>query len=521
MSARRRIKVVTTGTITLLAVSVAAWAFFTALGIGFGSASAGTLAAPTNVTVPSTVSGTTVPVSWTAPTPPGSGTVSYYVQRYVGATPSAACGTSPSSLITTTSCNDTGVGSGTYTYKVTALWRTWTKQSAASGSVTVQSDATPPTASISFPVNGASYPASAYNAGCTPAGICGSAADATGVQSVKVSVKRNSDNKYWNGSAFSVVSETFNTAALSAAGATATNWNYALALPADGAYTLHVQTTDTLGNAQSGTTYAALSSFNIDTTAPTASITFPVSAGSYKNSTWGAGCTPVGICGTATDVTGVQSVRISIKRNSDNNYWNGTAFSGTSETFNATTLASAGGTSTTWTYGFAMPADDGYTIHVQATDTLGNAQTGTTYAATATFTIDTANPTVTLTFPVNGQSYAIGNNGSSSWNTKSAAACAAQAMCGTAADASGSGIQKVELSILGANGKYWDGTFTSGKANFTSTTQVWNSITGTSSWSQAWGNATFSTTGSYTVSARSTDNAGNVSSAVSATFTTT
>ena len=40
-----------------------------------------------------------------------------------------------------------------------------------------------------------------------------------------------------------------------------------------------------------------------------------------------------------------------------------------SETFNT---ASA---TTSWKYGLALPADDVYTVHVQATDTLGNAQT--------------------------------------------------------------------------------------------------------------------------------------------------
>ena len=271
MNARRRFNIVATSTLLILATATAAWAFWTAIGSGFGSSTAGTLAAPTGVTVPSSVSGSTVHVSWTAPTPPGSGAVSYYVQRFVGSTPSAACGTSPGSLITATSCDDTGVTSGTYSYKVTGVWRTWTAQSSASGSVTVQSDATPPTASITFPVNTTTYKATTYGAGCTPTGICGSASDATGVQSVKVSIKRSSDNTYWNGSTFTGTIETFNTTTLASPGVTSTNWNYAFSLPGDGSYTLHVQTADTLGNAQTGTTYAATAMFTIDTAAPSAS----------------------------------------------------------------------------------------------------------------------------------------------------------------------------------------------------------------------------------------------------------
>ena len=38
---------------------------------------------------------------------------------------------------TATSCSDTGVPSGTYTYVVTAVWHSWSAASAASASVTV------------------------------------------------------------------------------------------------------------------------------------------------------------------------------------------------------------------------------------------------------------------------------------------------------------------------------------------------------------------------------------------------
>ena len=87
-------------------------------------------------------------MDWDAVVAPAGGTLNgYYVERFAGSTPSAACATSPSSLTSATACNDTGVADGTYTYKVTAVFRSWTAQSAASNSVTVVNDTAAPTVS--------------------------------------------------------------------------------------------------------------------------------------------------------------------------------------------------------------------------------------------------------------------------------------------------------------------------------------------------------------------------------------
>jgi hypothetical protein len=134
------------GVVAVLGIGTAAWAFFTSRGSGTASASVGTIYQPTGVTVPSTSNGTAISVSWTAPTEPAGVTLDgYYVQRLVGSTPSPACGSSPTSLISGTSCSDTGVSSGSYTYEVTAVFRSWTATSAPSNSVVV--DSTTPTAS--------------------------------------------------------------------------------------------------------------------------------------------------------------------------------------------------------------------------------------------------------------------------------------------------------------------------------------------------------------------------------------
>ncbi|AUI51899.1 beta strand repeat-containing protein [Arthrobacter crystallopoietes] len=98
--------------------------------------STGTLSAPTAVTV-SLIGASTIPVNWTAssgtPNPEG-----YYITRSSSngmAVP--ACGTSSTVLVTGTSCTDTAVAAGTFTYTVTAVYKSWTAASVPSGAVTV------------------------------------------------------------------------------------------------------------------------------------------------------------------------------------------------------------------------------------------------------------------------------------------------------------------------------------------------------------------------------------------------
>ncbi len=132
----------------ILAVALGAFAYWTTGGAGNASASVGTLSAPGSVSASTTYGSGTVNVSWSAVTAPnGSAVTSYYVERFSGSTPSAACGTTSSSPTSSTSCADTSVPDGTYTYKVTAVFRSWTARSGASNSVTVVNDTTAPTVS--------------------------------------------------------------------------------------------------------------------------------------------------------------------------------------------------------------------------------------------------------------------------------------------------------------------------------------------------------------------------------------
>ncbi|MGX5714794.1 hypothetical protein [Arthrobacter sp. MAHUQ-56] len=110
-------------------------AYWAAYGKGSATAAVATLLPPTNLVV-TAGSGSTVAVSWTgsagAVVPAG-----YYVTRTSGSTTTAACGSSASSLVTGTSCSDASVPDGTFQYRVTAVYRSWTAASGASGAVTV------------------------------------------------------------------------------------------------------------------------------------------------------------------------------------------------------------------------------------------------------------------------------------------------------------------------------------------------------------------------------------------------
>ncbi|MEA2217342.1 MAG: hypothetical protein QOK19_2903 [Solirubrobacteraceae bacterium] len=99
---------------------------------GSGQGQVTSLSAPA-ISTASAATGT-VALSWEAVTPPGSGSVSYYVRRD-GGTPGGNC-PSASSPASGTSCTDGGLGPGSHVYTVTALWRSWT-QRGAERSVTV------------------------------------------------------------------------------------------------------------------------------------------------------------------------------------------------------------------------------------------------------------------------------------------------------------------------------------------------------------------------------------------------
>src|SRR5204862_741170 len=73
----------------------------------------------------------------------------YSVQR-LGTSPGVACNSSTLLAAGTTACDDSVPVNGTYTYTVTAVYRSWTAVSGQSGSVTVLIDHTAPSTGYSL-----------------------------------------------------------------------------------------------------------------------------------------------------------------------------------------------------------------------------------------------------------------------------------------------------------------------------------------------------------------------------------
>jgi hypothetical protein len=128
-AARGRLLIPVAPVLALAFAAAGAFAYFTASSTGSAQASVGSLAAPTGVSA--TASGSTVTMSWSQVSAPAGGAVDgYYVSRD-GSAVGGSCG-SPSSLIATAGCSDTGVSAGSHSYQVTAVWRSWTSTGAGS-----------------------------------------------------------------------------------------------------------------------------------------------------------------------------------------------------------------------------------------------------------------------------------------------------------------------------------------------------------------------------------------------------
>ena len=155
----------------------------------------------------------------------------------------------------------TGLSHGAHTFKVEA-----TKSSATSTAAirmwTV--DTTGPTVSATFPANLHSYGTGSWSAGCASGpGICGTAADASGVASVRVGVLSLTTLRYWNGSSFGHTGQFL----LPATGTT--SWRLPMPAPPTGLYGVLVSATDALGNVRP---VAQILLFSTNTTPPPAPV---------------------------------------------------------------------------------------------------------------------------------------------------------------------------------------------------------------------------------------------------------
>ena len=160
------------------------------------------------------------------------------------------------------------------------------------------------------------------------------------------------------------------------------------------------------------------------------------------------------------------------------------------------TTSSSAGTSV------VLSTDGTYTIKYFSTDTAANAETVKT--AGTQIRIDKTAPTAAISTAsaVYASSTVSYSNESGQWGGS---------ITGTAADA-GSGVNLVQVSIQQGSGNFWNGT------SFGSASQVFQNATGTTSWSYAIAASAFSAGGTYTISAKSTDVATNVSTTATQTI---
>src|SRR6185312_3333763 len=320
-------------------------------------------------------------------------------------------------------------------------------------------DTAAPSSTTTFPASAGNYNTSGWNAGCATIGFCGTYTDATsGVQKVEISIRQGAGN-YWNGSAFGSGSEVWNVTTIAGG-----NWEYAFAassFPADGSYTIRVKATDNAGNGESPSSR----SFTVDTAAPNTTIdSSPNLISSSAAATF-----------TFSSTEGSSTFQCEIDGGGFSSCSTPKSYSGLSE--------------------------GSHTFKVRATDAAGNTDAS---PAQYTWTVDTVAPSSTTTFPASGAGY-----NAAGWN----AGCATIGFCGTYSDAT-SGVSTVQISIRQGAGNYWSA------GSFSSASEVWNTTSlSAGNWSYAFSAASFPADGSYTIRVRATDNATNLETPASRTFT--
>lgn len=326
-------------------------------------------------------------------------------------------------------------------------------------------DSTNPTATVTQ-LGGAS-PATYYNTSLFSS-ASGTASDATsGVNSVYLSIKRSSDNKYWRNSTSQwETTQTWDTATGT------TSWSYSNVQSAllssirsagDGIiYTIYAAALDNVANNADLSTQSSIL-FTYDNTGPT---TGSVNDGTGADSDYTSATTQLAAnwSGFADSLSGVASYQYSI----------GTTSGGT----DITSWISTGTSTSVTKTGLTLSNGQTYYVNVRGVDNAGN--TGSV-ASSDGITIDTSLPTST---PTMNDYY-----NSSSW---------ANTITGTASATVG--IFQVELKIQrSSDSKHWDGdSWEVGSS--------WLVASSTTSWTYALAVGNLSDGATYTISSRATDN---------------
>jgi len=339
-----------------------AWALWTSGGTGSAAAETTTLAPPAMPDVSALLDD--VDLSWSAPTPPGAGTVDYHVERrrLPGSSWSDACGTTTSSRITATGCTDQP-GDGQYVWRVTANFHTWTATSSESDPATV--DVNPPTGIVTSPTADANV-----RAGVT---ITSDSADTgSGVASATFEYSPAGADTW-------TTIDTFDTSAPYSAA-----WDTTAI--GDGLYDLRVRTLDNVGH-----TFLSPPTVDVrvDNTAPGISLALapnPTGASMTGTVTYfrASASGSLAYVATVTDSgSGPASAVFPVRSTA--------GWSHPAETVTSPSGGPYQSSAFTWSSGASAPAN--YTITVA--DAAGN-----TASIATTSTIDTTNPTGSVTAPV-------------------------------------------------------------------------------------------------------------------------
>lgn len=218
-----------------------------------------------------------------------------------------------------------------------------------------------------------------------------------------------------------------------------------------------------------------------DTVAPNGTASVP-----SNNQSFALGTVPMS--GSATDNVGVSSVSVAIKNTATNQWWTGSTWGAYKKL--AATLATPGGTSTTWTYNWPAPSAGTYAVSVIAEDAAGNVDPTRPWVNfTVTTSADTVRPDGTITSPGNNTTIPAG-----SWT-----------YTGNATD--NVGVTSVDVMIKNrANNTFWNGSAWVGTFTWRQAAATLGTPGGTST---SWTYVQILPAGIYAVSVRARDAAGN------------
>ncbi|MGZ6962712.1 MAG: Ig-like domain-containing protein [Acidimicrobiia bacterium] len=179
--------------------------------------------------------------------------------------------TIPGVTVTSGLWSTTAAALGNATYTVFATQTDWAGNIGTSNTNTFTVDTVVPTAVVTAPTAQVYTRSGRVTTGdptwpCSPAGICGTAADSSGINNVKVSIRQGTGN-YWDPgtSAFSSATEVFCTSGTATCPVTGTtSWNVAFPIanfPAGGAYTARAVAQDIALNTSSALAAATVTFF--------------------------------------------------------------------------------------------------------------------------------------------------------------------------------------------------------------------------------------------------------------------